>query len=61
VRRDLVVQASWGGALLQVITARLGGNDESGRHWQTQIGHFGQVGTLATQQVFQVPISFGES
>ncbi len=51
VVRDFLVEAFWGGALLQVVTARLGGNDESGRHRQAEIGHLGQVGPFPAQQI----------
>ena len=30
------------------------------RHRQPEIGHFGQVGTLTTQQIFKILITFGE-
>src|SRR5262249_53456635 len=60
VGRDLLVEACRGGALLEVVTARLGGDDEAGRHRQPEVGHFGQVGTLAAEQILEVLITFGE-
>ncbi len=48
VVRDFLVEAFWRGALLQVVAARLGGDNKSGRYWQADIGHLGQVGTLAS-------------
>jgi hypothetical protein len=57
---DLVVQAGWYVAVLEVGPAGLGGDDEPGRHRQAQVGHLGQVGTLAPQQVLLVLIAFGE-
>jgi len=60
VGRDFVVETRGRGALLQVVTAGLGGNDESGWHRQPEIGHLGQVGALTTQQVLQILVTFGE-
>jgi hypothetical protein len=57
---DLVVQAGRYVAVLEVGAAGLGGDDEPGRHRQPQVGHLGQVGALATQQVLLVFVAFGE-
>ncbi len=45
---------------LQVRLAGFGGDREAGRHRQAQVRHLGEVGALATQQVAQVPVAFGE-
>ena len=38
--------------------ADFGGDGETGRDWQAEIGHFGEVGPLATQQVFHARFAF---
>ncbi len=60
VGRNFLVEARRGAAVLQVVAARLGGNGESGRHRQADVGHLGQVGALAAQQVLQVLVAFRE-
>jgi hypothetical protein len=57
---DLGVQFGRGAAVLQVVPAGVGGDRETGRHGQSQIGHLGQVGALAAQQVLLVLIAFAE-
>ena len=47
-------------ALLQVVAARVGGDDETGGNGQAQVGHLRQVGALAAQQVLQVLVALGE-
>ena len=49
--RDFMVEAFGDAAMFQVVTARLSGNDESGRYRQAEIGHLGQVGALTAQQI----------
>ncbi len=57
---DLLGQAVRHRPLLQVVTAGLGGDDEPRRDGQAQVGHLGQVGALAAQQVLEVLVSLGE-
>ena len=47
-------------ARLQVGPARLGGDGEPGRDRQAEVGHLGQVGALAAEQVLQVLVALGE-
>jgi hypothetical protein len=42
-----------------VIGADLGGDGESGGHRNTQVGHLGDVGALATEQIFHFRRAFG--
>jgi hypothetical protein len=56
----LVVQAGRQVAVAQVGHARLGGDDEPGRHGQAQVGHLGEVGALAAEQVLHVLAALGE-
>ena len=58
VVRDFLVEACWRRTLFQVVTTCLGGNDESGRHRQADIGHLGQVGTLTAQQILKILVTF---
>src|ERR1022692_1144750 len=60
VRGYLAGQALGDLSLLQVVAAPLGGDDEPWRYRQAQVGHLGQVGALAAQQVFQVLVALGE-
>ena len=60
VLADLGVQAVGHGAVVQVLAACLGGNDETGRDGQAEVGHLSQVGSLAAQQVFEVLVALGE-
>ena len=60
VLADLVGEAGRDGALAQVLTAGLGGDDEAGRHRQAQVGHLRQIRALATEQVLEVLVSLGE-
>ena len=47
-------------AVLQVLPAGFRGDDETGRNGQAEVGHLGQVGSLAAKQVFEVLVSLGE-
>ena len=47
-------------AVLQVLPAGFGGDDETGRNGQAEVGHLGQVGPLAAKQVFEILVSLGE-
>ena len=47
-------------ARLQVGAARLGGDREPRRHRQAEVGHLGQVGALAAEQVLLVLVALGE-
>ena len=60
VLADLGVQAVGDRALLQVLAARLGGDDEPGRNRQAKIGHLSQVGPFAAQQILEVLVALGE-
>ena len=62
VRLDVVPQAV-GKAPASVIVsaAGLGGDDEAGRHRQTQPGHFAQVRSLAAQQLAHAGVALVES
>ena len=57
---DLGGQAVRHGALGEVVAAGVGGDDEARRYRQAQVGHLGQVGALAAQQVSQILVAFGE-
>src|SRR5579875_1158668 len=57
---DLPAEPLGGGAVPEVVTAGVGGDGETGRHRQPQVGHLGQVGALAAQQVLKVLVSLGE-
>ncbi len=39
--------------------ADIGGDGEAGRHRQAEFGHFGEIGTLATEQVAQRGVAIG--
>jgi len=43
--------------IIQVIQAGRCCDDEAGRHIDTDLGHFAQVGTLATEQHFVAAIA----
>src|SRR5215471_19276092 len=47
-------------AVAQEITTRLGGDGETGRHGEADVGHLGKIGPLAAQQVLQILIAFAE-
>ncbi len=57
---DLILQTS---RVVAVVLVELGadfrGKGETGRNRQADTGHFRQVGTLATQQIFHVTAPFG--
>jgi len=57
---DLSLEAAWHLAVLQVEPAGVRGDDETGGDGKTQVGHLGQVGALAAQQVLQVLVALGE-
>jgi len=57
---DLGGQAVRHPALGEVVTAGVGRDDEARRYRQAQVGHLGQVGALAAQQVSQILVTFGE-
>ena len=57
---DLVGQTGRDIPVLKVITAGVGGDDEPGRDGQPQVGHLGQVGALAAQQILQVFVALSE-
>ena len=57
---DLVVEAVGRRAVLEVIAARVRGDDEAGRDGQAEIGHLGEVRALATKEVFEVLVTFCE-
>ena len=46
---DLLGKPLGDAAVLQVVTARLGGDSEPRRHGQADVSHLGKVGALATQ------------
>ena len=58
---DLVVAARPASSpLLEVGAAGLGGDGEAGRHRQPEVGHLGEVGALAAEQVLHVLVALGE-
>ncbi|GAB3351427.1 hypothetical protein GCM10027452_20570 [Micromonospora halotolerans] len=60
VRLDLGGQPVRLPAGRQVRLAGLGGDGEAGRDRQAEIGHLGQVGPLAAEQVLEVLVALGE-
>src|SRR5450759_1556966 len=42
-----------------IVGAELGGDGEAGRHRQAEIGHFGQAGALAAQQIAHGSLALG--
>ena len=60
VAADFIVKAVGGGALRQVVAARLGRDREPGGHGQAEIGHLGQVRALASQEVLEILVTFCE-
>jgi hypothetical protein len=56
----LVGQLRRGAAVLEVEAAGVGGDGEPGGHRQPQVGHLGQVGALAAQQVLLVLVALAE-
>ena len=60
VRADLVAQRRGLRAAVEVDLAGLGGDGEAGRDGQTQVGHLGEVGTLAAEEVLEVLVALGE-
>ena len=57
LRLDLVVDLL---AVLIVLGAGLGGDGEALGHRQANVGHFGQVGTLAAKQLPHVGVALAE-
>jgi hypothetical protein len=47
-------------AVGEVTPARLGGDGETGRYRQPEVGHLGEVRALAAEKILQVPITLGE-
>ncbi len=60
VGADLFAQRGRGRAALEVDLAGLGGDGEAGRDRQTQVGHLGEVGSLAAEKVLEVAVALGE-
>jgi hypothetical protein len=60
VLRDLTREFTRLSPTLQVGLAGFGRNGEPGRHRQTKIGHLGQVGPFAAQQIAKVTVAFGK-
>src|SRR5207248_9324494 len=57
---DLALQFLQIGFVVRIeIGADRGRNRKSGRHWQTEIGHLSQVGTLAAEQIAQARFALG--
>ena len=51
-RLDLAFEVGWIGLVMSVeVRADLGREREAGRHRQAEMGHFGEVGALAAEQV----------
>ena len=57
LRHDLVVDLA---AILVILSAGLCGDGKALGHGQTDVGHFGQVGTLAAQQLTHLGVALGE-
>jgi len=57
---DLVLQPVRLPAVSEIGAAGLRGDGETGGHGQTKVGHFREVGTFATKQVFEILVAFGE-
>ncbi len=60
VRTHLVAERGRLGAGLQVDLARLGGDGEARRDGQPEVGHLGEVRTLAAEQILEVLVALGE-
>ncbi len=60
VRLDLRGQAVGLTPGRQVRLAGLGGDREAGRNRQAEVGHLGQVGPLAAEQILQILVALGE-
>src|SRR5699024_5259429 len=59
-RLDLGVHAGGHVAVLQIVAARLGGDGEAGGYGQAEVGHLGEVGALAAEEVLQILVALGE-
>ena len=46
-------------AMIIKIGANFSGNRKSGRHWQSEIAHFSQIGPLATEQILHRSVAAG--
>jgi hypothetical protein len=44
----------------EVVPAGFGGDREAGRHGKPEVGHLGEVGPLAAEEILHVPVAFGE-
>src|SRR5579864_4909417 len=44
--------------MLEEVVACLGGDGESGRHWQSDLCHLGEAGSFAAEDFFHLPITF---
>ena len=60
VLADLVGHLGRRTAAREVGAARLGGDDEAGRHREPDVGHLGEVRALAAEQVLHVSVAFAE-
>ncbi len=60
VLADLVFHLDRRVAALEIGAARLGGDDEAGRHREADIGHLGEVRALAAEKVLHVSVAFAE-
>jgi hypothetical protein len=60
VLRDLLTQLRGLLTVLEIGTTGLGGDGEAGRDRQPEVGHLGEVGPLAAEQVLEVLVAFGE-
>jgi hypothetical protein len=60
VLADLLVELGRGAAVLQVVPAGVGGDGETGRDRQPEVGHLRQVGALAAEQVLLVLVALAE-
>src|SRR5262249_35638385 len=54
------VEARGHAALGEVMTAGLGADDEARWYGQAKVGHLGEVGTLAAEEVLHVLVALGE-
>jgi hypothetical protein len=60
VAADFIVKAVGGGAVRQVVAARVGRDREPRGHRQAEIGHLGQVRALTSQEVLEILVTFCE-
>jgi hypothetical protein len=57
---DLLGEPAGWPPVLEVVPAGLGGDREPGRHRQPEVGHLGEVGALAAEQVLLVLVALAE-